>query len=196
MKTRIVLASSSPRRAELLRMFDLPFEIVPPDLTEAGFYVSVPRALASVLAVGKAQIVAEEYPISIIISADTVVELDGQDLGKPRNANDARRILSRLSGRTHTVHTGLAVIYMGEMLRDVVSTKVTFRELSEEEIEAYIASGEPEDKAGAYAIQGRASAFVEKIEGDYFAVVGLPIAKLREFLKQFDIDMVCGMKAE
>jgi len=192
MNTRIVLASSSPRRAELLKMFDLPFEIVPPDLTEAGFYVSVPRALASVLAVGKAQIVAEDYPVSVVISADTVVELDGQDLGKPRTPADAKRILARLSGRTHTVHTGLAVLCMGELQRDVISTKVTFRELTEEEIDAYIATGEPEDKAGAYAIQGRASAFVEKIEGDYFAVVGLPICRLQQFLKELDIDLMCG----
>lgn len=193
LKTRIVLASKSPRRVELLRALDLPceLEIVPADIEEGDYMMSVPRAQAAVLSVAKAQAVAQNYPLSIVIGADTVVELNGAMLGKPKDETQAKEMLTALSGNTHTVHTGLALCHCGQVYSDVVSTRVTFRTLEEAEIDRYIASGEPFDKAGGYGIQGRAATMVRSIEGDYFTVMGLPLCRLSELLKQhFDIALL------
>ena len=136
----------------------------------------------------KAQAVAQQYPLSIVIGADTVVELDGVMMGKPKDEAQAREMLTALSDKTHTVHTGIALCCRGEVFSDVVSSRVTFRALEPEEIDRYIASGEPFDKAGGYGIQGRAATMVRAIDGDYFAVMGLPLCRLSELLRQhFDI---------
>lgn len=150
MKTRIVLASKSPRREALLRGLELPceLEVVPADIDESCYQMSVPRAQAAVLSVVKAQAVAQQYPLSIVIGADTVVELDGVMMGKPKDEAQAREMLTALSDKTHTVHTGIALCCRGEVFSDVVSSRVTFRALEPEEIDRYIASGEPFDKAG------------------------------------------------
>ena len=186
LKTRIVLASKSPRREALLRGLELPceLEVVPADIDESCYQMSVPRAQAAVLSVVKAQAVAQQYPLSIVIGADTVVELDGVMMGKPKDEAQAREMLTALSDKTHTVHTGIALCCRGEVFSDVVSSRVTFRALEPEEIDRYIASGEPFDKAGGYGIQGRAATMVRAIDGDYFAVMGLPLCRLSELLRQ------------
>ncbi len=186
----IVLASASPRRRELLGSLGLSFEIQPaegPENTPAsGDACGAVRAIA----LGKARQVAALRPEALVIGADTVVELDGRILGKPADEAEARAMLRALSGRTHRVCTGVAVIGGGEERTHAEVTHVRFRELSEREIAAYAASGEPLDKAGAYAAQGKAALFVEGIEGDYFNVVGLPLCALGRMLEHFGVELI------
>jgi len=146
-----------------------------------------PEQLAEYLALKKAEDVAASHPEALVIGADTIVVVDGIALGQPADAANAREMLEKLSGRGHRVITGFALMCLASGAKKVksVSTKVYFRPLSDEEIDSYIKSGEPMDKAGAYAIQGGAASFVEKTEGDYYNVVGLPVGELLESLKKF-----------
>ena len=181
----IILASESPRRADLLKQIGLEFEVSPSEIEEPQITVS-PAIAVQELAILKARTVAAKFDAGIVIGADTVVVIDGQPIGKPENDADAVQILRRLSGNQHEVITGVALIDI-KRKNEVVwaeQTAVYFRTLHESEIIAYVRSGEPSDKAGAYGIQGRAGAFVERIEGCYFNVVGLPLASLTVQLRR------------
>jgi septum formation protein len=187
MKMKLILASSSSRRAELLRDAGIAFEVCAPHVDEARNPDEIAEKLVARLAEAKARAVAElagEGKPAIIIGADTAVELDGEIFGKPRDAADAREMLSYLSGRTHFVLTGICVLRLpdGATRSAVERTAVTFAPLDPSEIEAYVTSGEPFDKAGGYAIQGRAGRYIPRIEGCYFNVVGLPLARLHALL--------------
>jgi septum formation protein len=170
----LVLASGSPRRRELLGGFGHPFRTVSPDVDETPLPGESPLAHVTRLAFDKARAVLGD----VVVAADTTVDLDGTILGKPVDAVDARRMLSALSGRTHRVHTAIVVRRGDRIAHDVVSTEVTFVELSEAAIEWYVSTGEPMDKAGAYAIQGAGGAFVSAVQGSVSNVVGLPLAEL------------------
>jgi len=184
---KIILASSSPRRKELLERLGFPFTVEPGDYEEDMTLSLPPVELAETLATGKAKCVAIMHDDAIVIGADTFVEIDGTVLGKPHTAEAAVAMLQKLSGKTHQVHTGYCVIdtKTGETRSGTETAQITFREVSEREITAYVATGEPLDKAGAYAIQGGGQAFVSSIEGDYDAIVGLPLAKISEELRAF-----------
>jgi len=184
---RLVLASSSPRRAEVLADAGFTFEAVAAGVDETRRTGEQAEAYVRRLAEAKARAVAGGVsPPAIVIAADTVVVMDGEVLGKPASAEDAGRMLRSLSGRTHQVLTGLAVLKIpgGAAWVEIETTQVTFAPLAEAEIEAYVTSGEPLDKAGAYAIQGRGGRFVARVEGCYFNVVGLPLARLYRILRE------------
>ncbi|MBQ3055621.1 MAG: septum formation inhibitor Maf [Oscillospiraceae bacterium] len=181
---QVVLASQSPRRRELLGRVFAEFEVIPSGVEETAAAES-PREYVISLAKAKAQDVASRLPQeTLVIGSDTVVVLDGKILEKPKDEEDAFRMLSSMSGRMHEVYTGLALCKDGEVLSDCEVTKVWFRPLSEDAINRYIASGEPMDKAGAYGIQQKGALLVKGIEGDYFNVVGLPLCKLCELLDE------------
>jgi len=187
MATKLILASTSPRRAEILRDAGIVFDICVPHIEEARLPHEAAGKMVARLAEAKARAAAEssgEKNPAIIIGADTAVELDGEIFGKPRDAADAREMLSYLSGRTHYVVTGIYVLRLpdGAARSAVETTAVTFARLDQKEIDAYVASGEPLDKAGGYAIQGRAGRYIPRIEGCYFNVVGLPLARLYALL--------------
>lgn len=193
---RIILASASPRRRELLQAVGLQFDAVPSQADEPGWTSGTPAAAyARALAVEKARAVAQNNPDAIVIGADTIVVCNGKVLGKPTNDADAVRMLRNLSGRSHEVVTGLAVVAgtgpcIGKILIAHECTTVFFRPLSDEEITAYVASGEPRDKAGAYGIQGKAGLFVTRLEGCYFNVVGLPLSALGRLLAQCGVQLL------
>jgi septum formation protein len=175
---KVVLASSSPRRRELLNLIGIAHEVRPANLDESMRPRETPRRHAERLARDKASAVATRDPDLITIAADTIVVINRKVLGKPVDEEDAARMLAMLSGREHTVITAVAVS-RGKKLRSAIEeVKVKFRRLREDEIEAYIATGEPMDKAGAYGIQGYGATIVERVEGDYFAVMGLPLVRL------------------
>jgi len=175
---RVVLASSSPRRRELLNLIGIAHEVRPANLDESMRPRETPRRHAERLARDKASAIAMRDPDLITIAADTIVVINRKVLGKPTDKEDAARMLAMLSGREHTVITAVAVS-RGKKLRSAIEeVRVKFRRLREDEIEAYIATGEPMDKAGAYGIQGYGATIVERIEGDYFAVMGLPLVRL------------------
>lgn len=179
---RVILASKSPRRKELLKELFSEFEIITSDCDETLPDGVHPREGVAILAKRKGEAVLGMTNFDdLIISSDTLVELDGIALGKPTDVQDAKRMLTALSGRTHNVHTGVAVHYKGKALFKTASTAVSFRNVSDEEIDEYISSGEPMDKAGAYGIQGGAGKFVSDFVGDYDTVVGLSV-KLTERL--------------
>lgn len=187
---KVILASKSPRRKELLGLLDLDFEILTAD-TDETINPDVPVCdEVARLSLQKAQAVSRlaKYD-DVIISADTVVELDSKVFGKPKTEVQAALMLKTLSNNTHRVLTGVTVMQGEKVETRVVTTAVTFRDVSEKEIFDYIATGEPMDKAGAYGIQGRASRFVSRIDGDCFSVVGLPVCTLSEMLKNFKIDL-------
>jgi len=173
----LLLASGSPRRADLLRAAGLPFEVAPPDVDETPQAGESPETMVARLAEAKARAVAVAHPGRAVLGADTTVVIDGTSLGKPVDAADASRMLAALSGRTHTVLTGVCLVSprapAGESA--VAATQVEFLPLSPDEVAWYVASGEPMDKAGGYAIQGLGSRFVRRIEGSYANVVGLPV---------------------
>jgi septum formation protein len=181
---RLILASQSPRRAELLRMLGLSFETRPADIDETFGPGEDPVAHAERLAREKALAVAGGARDAVVVGSDTVVLVDGELLGKPRDERDAVRMLLRLEGRDHTVATGLAVAGADGIRSAVEQVTVRFRRFDEETAAAYVATGEPMDKAGAYGIQGRGATLVERIEGDYFAVVGLPLCRLILLLQE------------
>jgi septum formation protein len=185
---KIILASSSPRRAEILRNAGIAFEIRPTQIDETALPGETPHAMVARLAEAKARAAASQMDADlvecIIVGADTTVELDAEILGKPRDAGHAREVLAKLSGRTHHVLTGLFLLRLPSRATQtaIENSAVTFAPLSENEIDAYVATGEPLGKAGAYAIQGVAGRYVPRIEGCYFNVVGLPIARLYALL--------------
>jgi septum formation protein len=184
---KLILASASPRRAEILREAAIPFIVLSSAVDETPFPGESPQDHVQRLAIAKAELVAARaVGPAIVIAADTVVTLEGRILGKPRSSDDARRMLESLSGRTHAVVTGVALIRLpdAEQRTFVESTLVHFDRLSEEELNRYLATDEPYDKAGAYAIQGRAGRFIPRIEGCYFNVVGLPLARLQHSLTE------------
>ena len=187
---RLILASASPRRASLLLQIGLTFEVCPSDVVEPPLSMYSNKSASEItreLALIKAKAVAQDHNDGVIIGADTLVSLAGELLGKPSDDADALTMLTRLSGNSHEVVTGVTLIDAATG-RDRVwseTTQVYFRELSRTEITAYIASGETSDKAGAYGIQGRGAAFVRRIEGCYFNVVGLPLASFVEHLSNF-----------
>ncbi len=180
----LVLASASPRRRELLQNAGISFTVEAAGITEAPLAGETPRDCAERLAREKALAVFRSRPRDFVLGADTVVVADGLMLGKPRDAEDAARMLRMLSGRTHQVITGVCLV--GSKVEEVRSetTQVTVGELSDDDIRSYIDSGDPMDKAGAYAIQGWASRWISRIEGDYFNVVGLPVYLVYEMLRR------------
>ena len=190
---QIILASGSPRRRELMEMLcpDC-LRIVPAVGEERADPALPPDALVLALSRRKAEEVAARCAAAedAVVGADTVVALDGAILGKPKDAADARRMLRALSGRSHSVFTGVTVIRGGRTLSHAERTLVTFRALEDDEIDRYIATGEPMDKAGAYGAQGRASLFVERLDGDFFNVMGLPLCALGKLLKQLGVNLL------
>lgn len=188
----IVLASGSPRRAELLKQIKLPFTICVSELNENDVGKGEPQEWVQRLALAKANHVAATLEKGLVIGADTIVVLDNKVLGKPRNAQEAIKMLEFLSGRTHQVMTGIALVdaSSGKELTATEITHVKFRELTKSEIEAYVIDGEPMDKAGAYGIQGLGAIFVEGISGCYSNVVGLPLSRLVQCLKHFGVKIL------
>ncbi|MCM1329175.1 MAG: Maf family protein [Ruminococcus sp.] len=185
MNGKIILASASPRRQELLRYVVPEFEVIPADVDETLPEGIPPEKAAEFLAEKKARCVAERYPNAVVIGSDTVVIIDGIILGKPADKSDAERMLKLLSGKVHKVVTGVCLA-RGERAESFsCETKVKFYPLTDGEIRAYIATGEPMDKAGAYGIQGYGSVLSEGIEGDFFNVMGLPVAALKRRLEKF-----------
>lgn len=185
MSKKLILASASPRRRRLLEQIALSFRVIPSSVDEDDICCD-PLANVQAIALRKAHDVAARVEDGIVIGADTQVLADNRVFGKPENMADAVRMLSELSGRTHRVITGVALVdaKTGFEQTWAETTLVTFRSLSEDEVSAYVETGEPMGKAGAYGIQGRAAAFVERIEGCYFNVVGLPLAKLVQKLRK------------
>lgn len=178
---KLILASASPRRAEVLRSAGIAFNVLSSAVDETAIPGERPNDLVKRLAFAKGELVAARaVGPAIVIAADTVVVLEGEILGKPRTTEDARQMLEKLCGRTHTVLTGVTLIRLPDVERRefVETTQVHFAAISEEEIVKYMASGEPFDKAGSYAIQGLGGRFIPRIEGCYFNVVGLPLARL------------------
>jgi len=188
-KPELILASSSPRRQELLREIGVPFQVHAANINEDQSAGEAPIEYALRLAREKAQAVAARYPQSYVLGADTIVVIDGEVLGKPKDHADAARMLQLLSGRAHEVTTAVSLIAPftvapGTLAETRASTtKVYFREIAEAEIQQYVAGGEPMDKAGAYAIQGGASRWTDRIEGEFSNVVGLPLSLVTEMLK-------------
>ncbi len=180
----LVLASASSRRQELLRNAGIPFEVQPAHIPEDPLPGEQAKDCAERLAREKALAVARLRPRDIVLGADTVVVVNGQILGKPTDSSDAARMLRMLSGREHQVITGVCVVASGQSSVASETTKVTMSEIPEKEIADYVATGEPMDKAGAYAIQGIASRWIPRIEGDYSNVVGLPVALVYAMLKR------------
>lgn len=179
----IILASKSPRRQELISNITTDFEVIVSDAEEILPPGIAPEEAPVYLATLKAEAVAAEHPDRTVIGADTVVILDGKVLGKPRDKDDAIRMLRTLSGRVHTVVTGCCIFGKRRCVTFSETTRVEFYPLSDREIADYVATGEPFDKAGAYGIQGRGSMLVRRIEGDFFNVMGLPVARLKRELE-------------
>jgi septum formation protein len=179
---RLVLASTSPRRAELLRAAGIPFSVHTAAVDESLRADESPEAYVTRLARAKAEAVGRE-PDALVLGADTTVVVDGVCLGKPADDDEARSMLRRLSGRTHGVLTGIALVHGAGLVVDRASTRVTFQRLEEDELAWYLATGEARDKAGAYGIQGAASRFVTGIEGSYSNVVGLPVELVYQHLR-------------
>ncbi len=182
MSQRVILASQSPRRRELLTLIGIPHEVRPADIDETPLAGELPVPHAERLARAKAHALAALEPDAVVIAADTIVVVDGDILGKPRDAADAGVMLRRLSGRSHIVYTAIAVARGALTESAVEAVTVTFRALSAAEIVDYVATGEPMDKAGAYGIQGFGATIVERVDGDYFSVMGLGLRRLVELL--------------
>jgi len=184
---RVVLASASPRRRDLLALIGIPHDVVPADIDETYLGSETPEEHAIRLARAKAGKVAAGAGGALVIGADTIVVIDGEVLGKPRSEQDAARMLAQLSGRTHKVMTAVAVAYDGRVASSLEEVDVTFREINSAGIESYIATGEPMDKAGAYGIQGFGATIVRRVEGDYFAVMGLPLVQLVSLMSELGV---------
>jgi septum formation protein len=195
---RVVLASQSPRRRDLLDLVGIAHRVRPADVDESVRGGEAPDAYTERLAIEKARVIAAEERGCVVVAADTTVVIDGEILGKPVDAAEARDMLRRLAGRTHEVFTGMAVVRAddeGPGRREasgVERVRVTFRALEDVEIADYVATGEPMDKAGAYGIQGYGATIVERIEGDYFAVMGLSLVRLVALLDAVDVTYVFG----
>jgi septum formation protein len=189
MAPQLILASQSPRRRYLLEQAGLTFTVIPSTFDEDSVEVTDPEAYVKILAQFKAKEVADQYPASWVIGADTVVTIGNSILGKPANPEDARKMLAQLSGQSHDVYTGYAIVRKerGVNIREVVCTKVQFKDLNAAEIDWYIRTGEPFDKAGAYAIQGMGTFLVRRINGSYTNVVGLPVCEVIEDLLKLGV---------
>ena len=180
----IILASASPRRKEILELADLKFDIMPSNAQEITTKTAPNEVVMELASIKAKDIYEKSEKQSMIVGADTVVAYQGQILGKPTDEADAKRMLRMLSGQTHEVYTGVCVIEDEQIKTFYEETKVTFYEISDEQIDRYIKTGEPMDKAGSYGIQGKAAVFIKGIEGDYYNVVGFPIARfLQEITK-------------
>lgn len=190
MRPRVILASASPRRRELLRLIGIEHEVRPADIDERYLPHESPAAHAERLAREKASAIDEGGAVTI--GSDTIVVVDGDVLGKPRDRAHAREMLKRLSGRSHIVMTGVAVRWRGRVASGLEEVGVTFRALADDEIERYIDTGEPMDKAGAYGIQGFGATLVERIDGDYFAVMGLALNRLVRLCRSLGLDYSFG----
>ena len=184
---RFVLASASPRRRELLDLVGIAHVVDPADIDESTGVAELPAAYAERVARDKALKVAARHPDALVIAADTVVVLGERLMGKPRSEDEAYEMLSALSGETHTVLTGMACAFHGELTSSVEDVSVTFRKLTCEEIHEYVATGEPMDKAGSYGIQGYGATIVQRIDGDYFAVMGLSLVRLVELMQRLGV---------
>lgn len=191
-KKKIILASSSNRRKELLTRLGVQFTVMPSKLDESGYDEDFPANLVQQIASDKATKVAGFLENALIIAADTIVVFNEEILGKPENKQEAFDMIKMLNNTKHKVYTGLAIISVDDKIHyiDYDMTEVSMRKIDDEEIERYIQTGEPMDKAGAYGIQGKAGIFVEKIFGSYFTVMGLPIHKLSLALKSFGIEII------
>jgi len=194
MRPRVILASSSPRRREILSALGLTFETRPSDVDESLKDGEGAFAAAERLACAKASAVAAGEPDALVVAADTLVVLDGEALGKPKGRADARRTLSRLAGRAHDVVTAVALARGGRVVSGREITRVTFAPMTEREVDAYVASGEPDDRAGSYAIQGIGGLFVERVEGSPSNVVGLPVRLLYTLAKDFGVDLGVNLR--
>ncbi len=180
----IILASASPRRKEICELLGLQFSVVPAQNEIEIDKNLEPEKAVELVAISKAQEVFEKYPDHTVIGSDTAVFCDNEFLGKPKDKEDAKRMIKMLSGKTHFVYTGVAVIKKGKTVSFCEKSSVTFTNLTDEEISWYISSSEPYDKAGAYAVQGLSARFIEKIEGDFYSIMGLPCSKLYKTLKE------------
>jgi septum formation protein len=183
----VILASQSPRRRELLTLVGIPHTVRPADVDERYLAGEVPSAHAERLAREKAATIARDEPDAVVIGSDTIVVVDGDVLGKPRDEQHAAEMLARLSGRSHIVMTAVAVMWRGVELSAVEEVGVTFHPLDAEMVLDYIATGEPMDKAGAYGIQGYGATIVKRVDGDYFAVMGLPLQRLVRLMGQLGL---------
>ena len=193
---RIILASQSPRRRELLSLVGIPHEVRPADIDETLQEDETPEGHSMRLAREKATSIAAGESGAAVIGSDTIVVIDGEILGKPRDEAGAKAMLARLAGRSHTVFTAVAVARADRVHEAVVRVGVTFRDLAPWEIDAYVATGEPMDKAGAYGIQGYGATIVERIDGDYFAVMGLPLRTVVRLLGEAGIRYEFGQVVE
>jgi len=182
---KLILASASPRRQQLLKTAGFSFEVIPANIDETPNPSHTPEQLVHTLAEQKCMAVYNKMPNTIVIGADTIVVIDGIILGKPSNEAEVFAMLKRLQGRPHIVYTGVCICGTQKSVTFSESTKVYMRSLSDEEIYEYIATGEPMDKAGSYGIQERGATLIERVEGDYFTVVGLPLCRLSQELKEF-----------
>lgn len=195
---KIVLASASPRREELLKKIVEDFDIIPSDIDESFIKEKVAEQLVEELSYAKAEKVfikeQEKYDDLIVIGVDTMVALEDNLLGKPKDAEDAKKMLSSLSGKSNDVYTGLSIIVKqkNKITKEVTNskTRVKMKEMSQEDIEEYVSSGEPLDKAGAYAVQGKGAKYIEEIEGNYDSVVGLNTDLVKEFLEKYGIEVL------
>ena len=184
---RVILASQSPRRRQLLDLVGIRHEVKPADIDESVASGELPKRYAERLAREKASTIAAKESSAVVIAADTIVVIDDHILGKPRDVNDAERMLRMLSGRSHTVMTAVAVCHEGRTASGVEIVDVTFVPLQQDQIRAYVATGEPMDKAGAYGIQGYGATIVRRIDGDYFAVMGLSLVLLVALLQDIAV---------
>ena len=183
--SKIILASASPRRKELMELAGYDFEVICADIVEVVPEEAMPQEVVMSLALQKAQAVAAEHKEAVVSGSDTGGALDGKILGKPHSEQEACEMLRSLSGRTHKVFTGVAIVCGGKVKNFFDETDVEFYSLGDDEIKKYVATGEPTDKAGAYGIQGKGSVLVKRINGDFFSVMGLPIAKLYREMSDF-----------
>lgn len=191
MKQPLILASKSPRRVELMQQIGLKFTVCPANIDESVADDLTPAEAVAQISRRKAlEVSRQQPPEAIVIACDTVVACDGRIFGKPNGTDEADAMLHTLSGRTHCVYSGLTVCRDTEAVTTTECTEVTFRALSDAEIEAYVRSGEPMDKAGAYGIQGLGAVLVETIHGDYYNVVGLPLCQLTQMLRTFGVELL------
>ncbi|MEO8194313.1 MAG: Maf family protein [Gemmatimonadales bacterium] len=184
---RVILASSSPRRRQLLELVGMRHDVRPADIDETYLSGELAEAYAERLAREKAAAIAASDANALVIGADTIVVIDGLVLGKPRDVGDAERMLRMLSGRSHTVMTAVAASHGGRTVSGVELVDVTFMPIDDDDIRRYVATGEPMDKAGAYGIQGYGATIVRRIDGDYFAVMGLSLVRLVGLLRELDV---------
>lgn len=189
---RVILASQSPRRRDLLTLVGIVHEVAPADVDESVHPEEAPALYTERLARAKAHAIAVSDTEALVIGSDTTVVIDGDILGKPEDAADAIRMVRLLSGRTHQVVTAVAVCYRGQMVSGVEQVSVTFRPLTERAISAYVATGEPMDKAGGYGIQGFGATIVERIDGDFFSVMGLPLGMLVALCQSLNVNYNFG----